>query len=132
MNSRKALSWLSMPGIKAVLFNWDRQTNDALREAIKALKKQVAISYKVVHLKDRTFRNADGEVIQVYGYMCPSCNQELGDSDWDGKPDKDWTDYCPRCGQKIDWIHDVEYPDIEPAEPTRTVVGAIYGSRVSN
>ena len=127
MNYREAFSWLNQTGVKATLFNRDRHTNEALKKAIEALKKQVPMSYKMVHAPERTFKNGEnGEIVNVFTYHCPCCNQELGDSDWDGKPDKEWLEYCDNCGQRIDWIHDVEIPKFEEVTDCRRVkVGAI-------
>ncbi len=41
MTEKQAYSWLIQPGIQATLFHYDRDTNAALKVAIKALKEKV-------------------------------------------------------------------------------------------
>lgn len=127
MSDKQAYSWLIQPGIQTTMFKHDRQTNEALKRAIDALKKQVPMSYKMIHLPGRTFRDGEnGKIVNVFTYNCPCCNQILGDSDWDGKPDKDWPEYCDNCGQHIDWLHDVEIPQFEEVTDCKRVkVGEI-------
>ncbi len=74
-----ALNWLNQPGIKAVLFNHDRDTNEALKVAINALQKSVEaqrIQFLVEQLPgDYTynredtehvyFRNGKGEILKI-------------------------------------------------------------------
>ena len=92
MNFKQAFSWLSQPGIKAMM-PVDKHTQEAVEKAKEALKKQIAIPYII---KKDEERNVDT-------YHCPCCGLELGDSDWNGEPDKDWLPYCEQCGQKIKW-----------------------------
>lgn len=80
MNFKQALSWLSQPGIKALMPK-DKDTTNALNKAMEALEKQMPIEIKDIHVDE---------------YYCPACGSE------NGCDDKVVTDnYCPICGQKI-------------------------------
>lgn len=79
MKEIEALNWLNQPGIKAVLINHDRNTNEALKVAINALQKSVEmqrIQFLVEQLPgDYTynredtehvyFRNEKGETLKI-------------------------------------------------------------------
>lgn len=86
MNFKQAFSWLSQPGIKAIM-PIDKDTRDALEIAMQALKKQIPMEVTK---------------IQVDKYYCPACGSEnlCGEL-------KVTDNYCPMCGQKIyqkNWV----------------------------
>lgn len=113
MNSEKALSWLLQPGLQSMMDKYDRHTKEAIEISIQALKKQVPASYKMKYKETVRVEIDEPEDVDVFTFHCPCCDQELGDSDWDGMPTNDWLSYCDNCGQKIDWMHDVDVPEFE-------------------
>lgn len=80
MNFKQAYSWLNQPGIKA-LMPADKDTRNALEKATEALKKQIPMEVKEVHVDE---------------YYCPACGSENNCND---KIVED--SYCPECGQRI-------------------------------
>lgn len=105
---------------------------EAHKIAIEAVRKMIPKSYVMKRAKDRDFRDKDtGEIVKVYKYHCPVCDDFMSDSDWDGKPSADWMEYCSMCGQRIDWVHDVDIPEDDEEENADRVLpvklGYIYG-----
>mgnify|MGYP002552749864 CR=1 FL=1 len=78
MNYREAYSWLSQPGVLA-LMPVDKDTREALKVAMKALEKQMPMKTEEVREEE---------------YVCPSCGAE---SSYLWMIDN----YCPECGQRI-------------------------------
>lgn len=80
MSFKQAFSWLSQPGIKAMM-PIDKDTKEALEKAMEALKKQIPMEVTEVHVDE---------------YYCPACGSE---NVCDQLMVTD--NYCPMCGQKI-------------------------------
>lgn len=80
MNFRQAFSWLEQPGIKAIMPT-DRQTRDAMKQAITALRKQIPMEVTDIHVDE---------------YYCPACGAENCTSDYRQVPK-----YCTECGQAL-------------------------------
>lgn len=79
MNYREAYSWLSQPGVMA-LMPVDKDTRKALQTAMKALEKQIPTKIEEIHEEE---------------YICPSCGEENSYFLWVTEK------YCPECGQRI-------------------------------
>ena len=73
----------------------NKQTADALCVAVKALKKQ--IPKKPIYQGDGYY---DGELVYDT-WFCPNCDAgyEVGTDEYN---------YCPNCGQAIDWSEEGE------------------------
>lgn len=103
------------------------------------LERLDAKPYKVERMPERDFiddrEGMGGKYTRVYSFHCPNCGECMGDTYWEGNPTADWQSYCPDCGQHIDWVHDVEYPILDPEEEAELekrdvthLVGAIYAN----
>lgn len=125
MTNREALTWMLQPGIQLTMDKYDRQTKEAINIAVKALKKQVKTPYKIKYKETIHVEIDEPEDVDVFSFHCPCCDQEQGDSDWDGHPDAEWLEYCSNCGQRIDWVHDVDLPKFERIPPEKKVVGEV-------
>ena len=59
-----------------------------------------------------------------FQYRCGKCDLDISETDW-GDEDSTLKDfdnqfnYCPRCGQRIDWDHDVLFDRIHVMQPSR-------------
>lgn len=68
---------------------------EAIELAVEALERQM--QKKVVEENLEKFK--DGVWIPKKEYFCPTCKSNLGVKEkW-----RDITDYCPWCGQALDW-----------------------------
>lgn len=74
---------------------WDRLA-ESIGSAIEALEKQV-------EKKPEKGRQEDIFSSRLIGYVCPSCNEFVGVYHTIKKEMTEKSDYCRRCGQKIDW-----------------------------
>lgn len=63
---------------------------EEIKLAIEALEKQI------LKMPKRVLKIA-GQFLTIYKFYCPICDSELLDMD------NDCFEYCPCCGQKIDW-----------------------------
>ena len=80
MNFKQAYSWLSQPGIRAMMPT-DKDTKSAVKKSMEALEKQIPMEVTDIHVDE---------------YYCPSCGAE---NNCDQKKVAD--NYCPVCGQRI-------------------------------
>ena len=71
---------------------------DAQNAAIEALKKQAP---KIPNLTGDGY--SDGEIVYDT-WICPNCEQEY-------EIEYDHYNFCPSCGQAIDWTHESEVQD---------------------
>ena len=74
--------------------------NVAITVGISALEKQIPKKLT----KDTVNRGIDvsGEYDIEYNYICPNCKSVVGDFEIE----EHYFDYCPDCGQAIDWSDD--------------------------
>lgn len=57
-----------------------------------------------------------------FQHRCGVCDLALSECDWGGNEtdtlrDSDGFNYCPRCGQRVDWGHDELYDRIAAMDP---------------
>lgn len=98
MNNEDALK-KAESDLKVLDLSCSHDTNQQkfLRTAIKALDKQV--SKKILYSGDGY---SDGSLVYDMA-NCPACDYFFEESDdcWEA-------DYCPNCGQRLDWTFDEE------------------------
>lgn len=59
---------------------------------------------KQVEKKPEKGRQEDIFSSRLIGYVCPSCNEFVGVYHTIKKEMTEKSDYCRRCGQRIDWV----------------------------
>lgn len=60
--------------------------NEACRVAVKALKKQIP-------------KKTEQGTTNAFIYACPTCGGPVGSLE----VEEIWCDFCPKCGQALDW-----------------------------
>lgn len=100
MNDIKAVATRLDVISESILVRGYNGLSEDIKVAVEALKKQVP--KKIVYQEYKYM----GKIIRPYGIdgapydLCPSCNKNLCTEGKFGRPKMN---YCPDCGQRLDW-----------------------------
>ena len=79
MTDRQALSWLMQPGIKALLYGRDKNTNGALLCAVRALQNKIALEQSLIKEPKKVYGVED---IYFWTFTDDGTKVESGCFDW--------------------------------------------------